>query len=320
MPRSAGRDYDSSDSSSSSDSEGNSYGGRVGGGDYDEENEQSSCYTFCCEFIPSIPFMSYATAALSFIMIGKFLNTFSDLEDVLNEYFEIKDAKPILRWSLAGILIFDITVCVLSTFASEYCFYNLCSRKSGEKSCCRSCLECFQKTTAWVLLWFCFIGSYLVVIAAVLMQLVSTLLPYTVLLMNSACEPLLEDSAAASPTTPAATQMLDSFFDVLETAEQHDEVAKWLSVHKPANDDEYLEFCRVLEANEGNTQDLFVWAIIVLFLQINIVVISRGNLVAYNTWFDTVSKKYKGNAFSSLTDGHGEDGKGKVNMVPSSRV
>lgn len=223
--------------------------------------------------------MSYLNLLGGFIVFGMIMGSITDVEEACAQFFDMSHVRnSFMDPMLALILVIDCMVIVTSTFSSQVCIERCCM--DDNNSC--SMADC-GRGIWWIILWLAFFASYITVVMALGLLVVCTLAPVVVGLAYAICDPLLQ----AAQDAQDSLDMIDlndlaDLFTLARTA-GIDYIPEDFAVDIDIPDEEMKEVCEAIEVTTNSALTLFVSALLLVLIQVNISIIARGNLVATST-------------------------------------
>lgn len=210
---------------------------------------------------------------VTIILLHKY---YKDFQETLLPIIDLTQIEGLIETLGILILILNIVnalVTIQAFLSKEYVLESWCKmRTDGLTTFC----HCFGQTVHKAFLWLCFVAAYLSCLTAVFIAMIGALFPVFTGLCYAVCTPIYDGKA-----TLAGETTLEDILQVLQTAKDRGLIFKVdVNVHT-ISDEDTLQYCEVFEQNIGKSGYFFVWIIMLVVLQINFTIISRGNLVEF---------------------------------------
>jgi len=255
-----------------------------------------SCMNCLCRLLNVTPFFSMATFCGMMAMIFETIKLYSQLEqDFLSRVFVVSETfKGWLGFAIfimAGSMLVNMFVAFHSWMSSPY-FLKQCCHQDERVEGCRKFCKSLTHYVHWTFLFISFIGSYIATIVGFVLTMFCMMLPILSGLCYGACAPIYAGETTLDETS------LEELFVVIKSAMDDGLNENFRSIISEVDlteitEEEQLDFCNnVFPDATSQSGWLLVCCIVLVVMQVNFAVISRGNLVQFN-FHERLEKKHQ---------------------------
>jgi len=249
------------------------------------------CMQCFCRCINVTPFFSVATLIVMIVMIARAGTLYGSLYETLFKVFVVSD--EIRKWLEFAATIMMISalmnmfVTLQSYMSSQFFLKNCCHKNEAMEGCCRRFCATLANWTHWTFLMVAFLSSYVATVLAIVLVMVVSLLPILAGLSYGACLPIYDaESPVPADVIEDTNHSLHGLFVIINDAKQHGLNEYISSMIDDVNLDtisheETEDMCAMFSTSVSEAGWFFACCVVLVIMQLNFAVISRGNLVEW---------------------------------------